>query len=168
VFNRIKPLLGCIASDITYCGGPGAGQAMKIINNMVLFQNVVALAEALALILHAGLDPQLAFNVLAKGSADSFALRNHGMKAMLKNSFPEKAFSSEYALKDIRYALRLSEEAGIFLHGADNAKETIKKAIRAGYGKAYFPVLAKVVATPAGQAPAPPAAAKGSGRKKGG
>ena len=145
VFTRIKPLLECVATDITHCGGPGAGQAMKIINNMVLFQNVVAVAEALALVLHAGLDPQLAFNVLAKGSADSFALRHHGMKAMLKNAFPEKAYSSEYALKDIRYALRLSEEAGVFLTGADNAKETIKKAIRAGYGKAYFPALAKVV-----------------------
>jgi len=168
VFARIKPLLGCIASDVTYCGGPGAGQAMKIINNMVLFQNVVALAEGLALILHAGLDPQLAFNVLAKGSADSFALRHHGMKAMLKNSFPENAFSSEYALKDIRYALRLSEEAGIFLHGADNAKETIKKAIRAGYGKAYFPALAKVVAAAGVPAPAAATPAKGAGKKKGG
>ena len=168
VFARIKPLLECVASDITYCGGPGAGQAMKIINNMVLFQNVVALAEALALILHAGLDPQLAFNVLSKGSADSFALRNHGMKAMLKNAFPEKAYSSEYALKDIRYALRLSEEAGIFLAGADNAKETIKKAIRAGYGKAYFPVLAKVVSAPSTPKPAPAAPAKGTAKKKGG
>ena len=167
VFARIKPLLECVASDITYCGGPGAGQAMKIINNMVLFQNVVALAEALALILHAGLDPQLAFNVLSKGSADSFALRNHGMKAMLKNAFPEKAYSSEYALKDIRYALRLSEEAGIFLAGADNAKETIKRAIRAGHGKAYFPVLAKVVAAPSAPRPAP-AALKGAPKKKGG
>ena len=168
VFARIKPLLECVASDITHCGGPGAGQAMKIINNMVLFQNVVAVAEALALILHAGLDPQLAFNVLAKGSADSFALRHHGMKAMLKNAFPEKAFSSEYALKDIRYALRLSEEAGVFLHGADNAKETIKKAIRAGYGKAYFPVLAKVVAATGAPRPAPTSPAKGTLKKKGG
>ena len=168
VFARIKPLLECVASDITHCGGPGAGQAMKIINNMVLFQNVVAVAEALALILHAGLDPQLAFNVLAKGSADSFALRHHGMKAMLKNAFPEKAFSSEYALKDIRYALRLSEEAGVFLHGADNAKETIKKAIRAGYGKAYFPVLAKVVAATGAPRPAPTSPAKGTPKKKGG
>ena len=168
VFARIKPLLECVASDITHCGGPGAGQAMKIINNMVLFQNVVAVAEALALILHAGLDPQLAFNVLAKGSADSFALRHHGMKAMLKNAFPEKAFSSEYALKDIRYALRLSEEAGVFLHGADNAKETIKQAIRAGYGKAYFPVLAKVVAATGAPRPAPTSPAKGTPKKKGG
>jgi len=145
VFARIKPLLECIASEITLCGGPGAGQAMKIINNMVLFQNVVALAEAMALIGHAGIDPELAFEVLSKGSADSFALRNHGMKAMLKGAYPEKAFSSEYALKDIRYALRLAEEAGLFLSGADNAKETIKKAIRAGYGKEYFPALAKTI-----------------------
>ena len=147
VFTRIKPLLECIASDITRCGAPGTGQAMKIINNMVLFQNVVALAEALALIGYAGVDAELAFEVLAKGSADSFALRNHGMKAMLKGAYPKRAFSSEYALKDIRYALRMAEEAGLFLSGADNAKELIKKAIRAGYGKEYFPSLAKVIAS---------------------
>ena len=146
VFARIKPLLECVATDITLCGGPGAGQVMKIVNNMVLFQNVVAVAEGLALIRHAGVDPALAFEVLSKGSADSFALRNHGMKAMLPGKYPEKAFSSEYALKDIRYALRLAEEAGMFLHGADNAKEILKKAIRAGHGKAYFAVLAKIIA----------------------
>ncbi len=160
VFARIKPLLECVASDITLCGGPGSGQAMKIINNMVLFQNVVALAEALALIGYAGVDPELAFEVLSKGSADSFALRNHGMKTMLKGAYPERAFSSEYALKDIRYALRLAEEAGLFLSGADNAKEVIKKAIRAGYGKEYFPALAKVIAGTG--------AAKGAAKKKGG
>ena len=145
VFARIKPLLEYVATDITLCGGPGAGQAMKIVNNMVLFQNVVALAEALALIRHAGVDPALGFEALAKGSADSFALRNHGMKAMLTGDYPENAFSSEYALKDIRYALRFAEEAGLFLHGADNAKEIIKQAIRAGHGKEYFPALAKII-----------------------
>jgi len=160
VFARIKPLLECVASDITLCGGPGSGQAMKVINNMVLFQNVVALAEALALIGYAGVDPELAFEVLSKGSADSFALRNHGMKAMMKGDYPERAFSSEYALKDIRYALRLAEEAGLFLSGADNAKEVIKKAIRAGYGKEYFPALAKVIAGTG--------AAKSAAKKKGG
>jgi len=145
LFARIKPLLGCMASDVTRCGDPGAGQAMKLINNLVLFQNVVALAEALLLAGHAGIDPEFAFEVLSKGSADSFALRNHGMKSMLKGEYPEHAYSSEYALKDIRYALRLGEEAGIYLPGADNAKEMIKRAIRAGYAKEYFPALAKVI-----------------------
>jgi 3-hydroxyisobutyrate dehydrogenase len=65
---------------------------------------------------------------------------------MLKGDYPQRAFSSEYALKDMRYALRFAQEAGLFLHGADNAKEIIKKAIDAGYGKEYFPALAKVIA----------------------
>ena len=127
---------------------------------MLFRSNVVALAEALALIGHAGIDPELAFDILSKGSADSFALRNHGIKAMLKGDYPEHAYSCEYALKDIRYALRLGEEAGLFLTGADNAKELIKRAIRAGYGKEYFPALAKVIATTG--------AAKDPGKNKGG
>jgi len=154
VFARVKPLLEHMASDIVHCGGPGTGQAMKLVNNMVLFQNVVALAEAFALIRHAKVEPARALAILSKGSADSFALRNHGMKAMLPGQYPERAFSSEYALKDIRYALRFAEEAGLFLSGADNAKEVIKRAIRAGFAKEYFPALAKVI-TPAAKAGAP-------------
>ena len=158
VFARIKPLLEHMASDVIHCGGPGAGQAMKLVNNMVLFQNVVALAEALALVRHAGIEPARAFQILSKGSADSFALRNHGMKAMVPGQYPEHAFSSEYALKDIRYALRLAEEGGLFLSGADNAKELIKKAIRAGFPKEYFPAIAKVIGP---GAPAKPPRKKG-------
>jgi hypothetical protein len=47
-FARIRPLLACMGSDVSHCGGPGAGQLAKLMNNMVLAQNVVALAEALA------------------------------------------------------------------------------------------------------------------------
>jgi hypothetical protein len=142
---RIRPLLACIASDITRCGGPGAGQAMKLVNNMVLFQNVVALGEALAMVRHAGVDPALAFEVLSKGSADSFALRNHGMKAMLANHYPERAFSTEYALKDLGYALELAREAGLELSGAGNARAVLEKSRAAGFGAEYFPALAKIV-----------------------
>ena len=144
VFARIRPLLACMASDITHCGGAGAGQAMKIVNNMVLFQNVVALAEALALVRHAGVDAKLALETLSKGSADSFALRNHGMKAMLPGVFPERAFSAEYALKDLGYALELAANAGIGLPGAQNARELLERAIAAGHGREYFPVLARL------------------------
>ncbi|MGQ0510786.1 MAG: NAD(P)-dependent oxidoreductase [Betaproteobacteria bacterium] len=145
-FDRIRPLLERIATDITHCGPAGSGQTMKIINNMVLFQNVVALAEALALIRHSGIRPELAFEVLSKGSADSFALRNHGMKAMLPGKFPERAYSTLYALKDVRYALELARDAGVELSGASNARTLLKRASEAGFGEDYFPVLAKVIA----------------------
>jgi len=145
VFKRIRPLLAHIATDVTHCGGPGAGQATKLINNMVLFQNVVALAEALALARRAGLSATRVFETLAKGSADSFALRHHGLKAMLPDNYPERAFSVEYALKDLEYALEFARQARAELPGARNAKALLERAAAAGLGKKYFPVLAKTL-----------------------
>jgi 3-hydroxyisobutyrate dehydrogenase-like beta-hydroxyacid dehydrogenase len=145
VFQRIRPLLVHMGSDITHCGGPGAGQATKLINNMVLFQNVLALAEALTLARAAGLPPQRLFETLTTGSADSFALRNHGMKALLPSDFPERAYSVEYALKDLGYALDLARQAGMELHGAENARAALERAKRAGNGNRYFPVLVKTL-----------------------
>ncbi len=142
---RVRPLLRHFATDITHCGGPGAGQALKIVNNMLLFQNVAALAEALALIRRLGLDAELALDALSKGSADSFALRNHAMNAMLPNRYPERAFSVSYALKDIGYALELAKLAGIELSGAKNAKALLERAAAAGHTEEYFPVIAKIV-----------------------
>ncbi len=145
LFPRVRPTLEFFARDVTRCGPPGSGQAMKLVNNMVLFQNVVAIAEALAVIRRIGLDPQKMIEVLSKGSADSFALRNHGLKAMLPNKYPERAYSVEYALKDIVYALDLAKQAKIELTGAKNAKALLEKAIAAGHTAEYFPVIAKLI-----------------------
>jgi len=145
VFARIRPLLECVGTDITHCGGVGAGQVVKILNNMVLFQTVNALAEALALGRRAGVDPALLFDALAKGSADSFALRNHGMKAMLPGAYPERAFSVEYAAKDNGYALELGRETGVRLRGAQLLAELLGEAKAAGFGENYWPVIARIV-----------------------
>ncbi|MDH3451885.1 MAG: NAD(P)-dependent oxidoreductase, partial [Gammaproteobacteria bacterium] len=42
VFARIRPFLDCCAAEVTHCGGVGAGQVVKLMNNMVLIQTVVA------------------------------------------------------------------------------------------------------------------------------
>ncbi len=144
-FRRIEPLLAAFATEITHCGEVGAGQLTKILNNMVLFETGVALAEALALARGGGLDPALLLATLAKGSADSFALRNHGIKAMLPGIFPERAFSARYALKDISYALECAAETGLKLPGAELARTKLQQAIAQGYGEQYWPVVAKVV-----------------------
>jgi 3-hydroxyisobutyrate dehydrogenase-like beta-hydroxyacid dehydrogenase len=142
---RVRPLLATMASDITHCGGPGAGQLVKIMNNMVLAQTVVALAEALAAARRSGVDGRVLFDALAKGSADSFALRNHGMKSMLPGVFPERAFSAEYMLKDLRYALDLAHDAGLDLRGARTALALLEESVAAGNGREYWPVLYRVV-----------------------
>jgi 3-hydroxyisobutyrate dehydrogenase-like beta-hydroxyacid dehydrogenase len=147
-FARIETLLRCCASEISHCGDVGAGQLVKIINNMILFQTGVALAEALALARRSGIDAALVFDTLTKGSADSFALRNHGIKAMLPGRFPAEAFSAAYALKDIGYALELADAAGIALPGAVLARDLLRRTIAAGHGEEYWPALARIVDQP--------------------
>lgn len=143
LYAVIAPLIRCFATDVTHCGGTGAGQVTKILNNMVLFETVNALAEAVAVAKRNGVDPALLLETLSKGSADSFALRNHGLKAIVPGNFPERAFSTEYALKDLSYALELAADAGIKIRGAELAGQVLQEAIDAGSGDAYFPVIAK-------------------------
>lgn len=146
VFERVRPWLATFASDITRCGGIGCGQVVKILNNMVLFETVVALAEAKAIGERAGVDAALLFETLAKGSADSFALRNHGLKAMLPGSFPERAFSVHYARKDLAYALRLAAGTGVEARGAQVVDGWFAAAIAAGDGEKYHPVISRLIA----------------------
>ena len=145
LFTAIEPLIRCFATDVTNCGGTGAGQVTKILNNMVLFQTVNALSEAVAVARRNDVNPALLLDTLSKGSADSFALRNHGMKAIVPGNFPERAFSTEYALKDLSYALELASEAGLRLRGAELTGRILQEAINAGSGGAYFPVIAKLL-----------------------
>jgi 3-hydroxyisobutyrate dehydrogenase-like beta-hydroxyacid dehydrogenase len=145
VFAALRPLLACCASEVTHCGPVGTGQITKIMNNMVLVQTVVALSEAIAVARAAGMDAHVLFETLTKGSADSFALRNHGMKSVLPGVFPERAFSTEYALKDLGYALDLADEAGIDLPGADLAASILRRAITNGDGALYWPVISRVI-----------------------
>jgi 3-hydroxyisobutyrate dehydrogenase-like beta-hydroxyacid dehydrogenase len=144
-FDALRPLLGMFASDVTHCGQVGCGQVVKILNNMVLFETVIALAEAHAIGTRSGVDPKLLFDTLSKGSADSFALRNHGMKAILPGQFPTRAFSVEYARKDLSYALRLAEETAVDATGAGNADGWLRRAIEAGDGELYFPVVSRLI-----------------------
>ena len=148
IFAAIEPLIRCFAADVTNCGQVGAGQVTKILNNMVLFQTVNALAEAVAVAKRNGVDPVLLLETLSKGSADSFALRNHGFKAIVPGNFPERAFSTEYALKDLSYALELAEDAGIKIRGAELVGKVLRETIDAGSGDAYFPVIAKLIDRP--------------------
>ena len=145
VFDTLEPLLRMMGEEISHCGTVGSGQLVKIMNNMVLFQTVSALAEALAIGRRAGIDPAVMFCALSKGWADSFGLRNHGMKAMLLDSFPEDAFSTSYAMKDLNYALELARDVGFEALGAQLVQDRFRQATDAGFHDSYFPVVSRVI-----------------------
>lgn len=145
LFQRIRPILACMGSEVTLCGPVGCGQVVKLLNNMMLFEIGSALAEVIAIGRRSGVDERLLLETLSKGSSDSFALRNHGMKAMLPRRFPEDAFGTEYARKDLAYALELAREAGVAAAGAEVAQRRLEAASARGFGRNYWPVILKMV-----------------------
>ena len=144
LYADIEPLIRCFATDVTRCGEVGAGQVTKILNNMVLFETVNALAEAVAVAKHNGVQKckaaaRYAFQGLGRQLCTAQS-RHEGNRA---GQFPERAFSTEYALKDLSYALELAADAGLKIRGAELIGTVLQEAIDAGSGDNYFPVIAK-------------------------
>jgi len=142
---RLRPMLECMGSDVLHCGDTGSGQILKILNNMMVFMTVNALAEVLTIGRRSGMDGEKLFELLSQGSADSFVLRNHGMKSMAKDEFPEKTFPLTYAIKDASLALALANSAGFKPHIAQYAHDLMCRARDAGYAQNYHPVTVKLI-----------------------
>lgn len=145
LFDRIRPLLDYIATDVTHGGDVGAGQVLKLVNNMLVFEHVVALAEMMVLGEKAGVAPERLLDAVSKGSGDSFVLRNHGRKAMLPRDFPEQSFPPEYVLKDIDYVFQLARETGVPLAAAETVRRYYQAAVEHGLGGRYFPGVIQLV-----------------------
>jgi len=141
VFARLKPIFATMGTEITLCGGVGAGQVVKLMNNMVVFETTMAIAEAISIAEAAGVDGKLLFETMSKGSADSFVLRNHGMKHMAIHDYPEQAFSVRYAIKDLSYARELARETGIDARCAELMQQVFEEAVARGDGDRYTPVI---------------------------
>jgi 3-hydroxyisobutyrate dehydrogenase-like beta-hydroxyacid dehydrogenase len=145
MFAHVRPILETMGSDVTHCGAVGCGQVVKILNNMLVFQHTAALAEAIALGRRNGVPAEVLLPAIALGSGDSFVLRSHGMKSMLPRVFPERAFSTRYAMKDLSYALEMASQAGVAVPGAELTMQRLREAERQGHGEEYHPVVLQVI-----------------------
>ena len=145
LFAELEPLLRYMGSDVTHCGDVGCGQVVKLINNTLLFEQVAAIAEMMVVAERAGVTPQRLIQAVSLGSGDSFALRNHATKAMAPRVFPEKAFPSDYALKDLGYTIDLAESMGVEPRLPRLAAEYYQAAVDQGIGAQYFPAIIQLV-----------------------
>jgi 3-hydroxyisobutyrate dehydrogenase len=145
MFAHIRPVLETMGTDVTHCGPVGCGQVVKILNNMLVFQHTSALAEAIAIGRRNGVPPEVLLPTIAKGSGDSFVLRSHGMKSMLPRDFPERAFSTRYAIKDLSYALEMAAACGLAVPGADLTMQRLRQSEQAGNGELYHPAVLRVI-----------------------
>src|SRR3954464_6025815 len=76
-FAAAKPVLEKMGKKIVHCGSAGAGQGVKICNNMVLAISMIGLGEAFSLAERLGLSHQAVFDVVSTSSGQFWALTNY-------------------------------------------------------------------------------------------
>jgi len=97
-----RPILECIGSRVVHFGPPGAGEVVKLANQIVVGATLAGLGEAINLTRAAGLDSQLVVEALSAGLAGSRALDVKGEKIVSGDFTPGGA--AHLHLKDLRYA----------------------------------------------------------------
>lgn len=109
-FERVRPAIANYARAVTLMGPSGAGQLTKMVNQICVVSVVQGLAEGIAFGLKAGLDMNLALDVISKGAATSWQMENRG-KTMLQDEF-DFGFAVNWMRKDLRICAEAAAEIG--------------------------------------------------------
>jgi 3-hydroxyisobutyrate dehydrogenase len=116
-FAAAKPILEAMGKKIVHCGGPGAGQAAKICNNMILGATMIVTAEAFVLAEKLGLSHQALFDVASTSSGQSWSLTTYcpvpgPVPTSPANTDYKPGFATALMLKDLRLSQEASASAG--------------------------------------------------------
>jgi len=112
VITRCRPLLDCMGTDFFHCGELGAGQTMKLLNNLLAQALGAASTEALVAGVKAGLTLDTMLRVLRTTMAWNNQLAIAMPKRSLLGNF-EPGFMMKLAHKDCRLALQMVDSLGV-------------------------------------------------------
>jgi len=104
-------LLAMMGSAIHYCGPLGAGQVVKLANNLAACGNMAVLAEAYAMAKAGGARLDVLCDLMPNTSADSWQLR-HTLNGKIRKGDFSPMFKLKLALKDMRLIVELAEQLG--------------------------------------------------------
>jgi len=129
-FEAVRPLLQCMGKTLTYCGPSGNGQLTKLVNQILVTINNLAVCEALTFAMSSGLDPQKTIAAVGGGAAGSWQLTNLGPK-MIAGDF-KPGFMIKLQRKDLRLAMEAARERGLDLAAFDLVHRLFEEAGQEG------------------------------------
>lgn len=132
--EKMMPVFQAMGKKIYHVGSVGSGDAMKIINNLLLGVHTAALAEALVLGVKAGLDPRMMREIIGASSGNSYALEAKMPNFILKGNF-EPGFAMDLQYKDLELATQTGKDLGMPLYMGNLAQQIFEQARAAGLGK---------------------------------
>jgi 3-hydroxyisobutyrate dehydrogenase len=139
-FARIEPILRALGSTVAHVGPPGAGQVVKLCNNLMAGVNMAAVAEACAVAEREGIDPALFYELVTQSTGDSRVLRTRYPLPGADEAHPanrefEAMFMLDLIVKDLSLACELAESQGVDPALARSALERYRAAQARGLGR---------------------------------
>ncbi len=145
-FARGLPVLQAMGKNIVHAGGPGAGQAAKICNNMMLAINMVGVSEGFLLAQKLGLDWDKLFQIASTSSGQSWAMTSYcpapgPVPAAPSNRDYAAGFMAALMLKDVKLSQEAADAVGSPTPLAAHAMSFYQAVVDAGDGTKDFSVV---------------------------
>lgn len=142
-FAAAKPILAAMGKNIVHCGGPGAGQSVKICNNMMAAINIVGVSEGFLLAQKLGVDWKILHDVCSTATASSWALNTYcpapgPALAAPSNRDYAPGFMTKLMVKDVRLSQAAAEATGVPTPLAAMALSLYEQAMASGYADKDF------------------------------
>ena len=146
-FARAAPLLELMGKAVIHAGGPGAGQAAKICNNMLLGASMVATCEAFVMAGKLGLDLQTFFDISSKASGQCWSMTSYcpvpgvGPETPADRDY-EGGFAAALMLKDLRLAMEAAQSVDAYTPMGSAAEELYTRfSDLGGAGKDFSAII---------------------------
>ena len=140
---RAMPCFEAMGTTITHVGGHGAGQTVKLVNQILVVVNMLAVSEALTFAEAGGLDLEKTLEAVTGGAAGSWMLANRGPQCTQRDWRP--GFTIDLQLKDLRLVLDAADEMGVPLVGAGVCFHLYRSLQRNGLGSEGNHALVKAL-----------------------
>jgi 3-hydroxyisobutyrate dehydrogenase len=154
-FAAAKPVLEKMGKKIVHCGGAGAGQGVKICNNMILAISMIGVSEGFSLAEKLGLSHQALFDVVSTSSGQCWALTSYcpvpgPVPASPANNDYKPGFATALMVKDLTLAQDTAKASGAATPLGKHAQEMYKAFDAAGNGGVDFSGIIRHVRSLAG------------------
>ena len=137
-----QDLFRAMGAKVFHVGGLGQGLAMKLVNNMLIHVNTVAVAEALVLGVKAGLDPKTIYDVVRVSTGTSFAFETRVPRMLARDFSP--GGTVDISFKDQELETSFAKQLGVPVLLANVSQQVYQMARAAGLNKEDGSALIKV------------------------
>jgi 3-hydroxyisobutyrate dehydrogenase-like beta-hydroxyacid dehydrogenase len=148
-FEQAKPVLDLLGSNVIHVGGPGAGQAVKLVNQLMISIIMVANVEALTLGVKAGVPLETLTEVIGTASGSNYLMQNWLPRTLFSGDL-SGGFALDLLMKDLSAALKWAAEMGLPTFGGALAQQLYRVAQANGQGKMDYSAVASLYEEAAG------------------